>query len=31
MVRVPAGGPARPTQFDRFWLTRGDSEADEAF
>jgi hypothetical protein len=31
MVRVPAGGPALPTQFDRFWLTRGDSEADEAF
>ena len=31
MVRVPPGGPTLPTTGDRFWLTRGDSEADEAF
>jgi hypothetical protein len=31
MVRVPAGGPELPAQSNGFWLTRGDSEADEAF
>jgi hypothetical protein len=31
MVRMPAGGPALPRALGSFWLTRGDSEADEAF
>ncbi|HWN80777.1 MAG TPA: hypothetical protein VNM87_01655, partial [Candidatus Udaeobacter sp.] len=31
LVRMPAGGPPLPRELDRFWLTRGDSEADEAF
>ena len=31
MVRMPAGGPTLPQDLASFWLTRGDSEADEAF
>ncbi len=31
MARTPAAGPALPRALDAWWLTRGDSDADEAF